>query len=195
MGKHILVIDGHPDRRDGRFIHALAQAYESGARAGGHAVRRIAVSELEFPLLATGEDFEHGEPPAPIRAAQRDIAWADHIVILYPLWLGSMPALLKGFFEQLLRPGFGFAAGAANGLPKKLLKGKSARVVITMGMPAAFYSVVYRAHSLRALKRNILAFCGIRPVRASLVGMVGGMSPARRAAWLKNLEKLGQRAQ
>jgi putative NADPH-quinone reductase len=194
MGKHILVIDGHPDRRDGRFIHALARAYESGARAGGHTVRSITVSELEFPLLASGEDFEHGTPPAPIRSAQQAIGWADHIVILYPLWLGSMPALLKGFFEQLLRPGFGFAAGAANGLPKKLLKGKSARVVITMGMPAAFYSVVYRAHSLRALKRNILAFCGIRPVRASLVGMVGGLSAARRDAWLKKIEQLGRRA-
>jgi putative NADPH-quinone reductase len=193
MGKRLLLIDGHPDPHQGRFIHALAQAYEEGARAGGHAVRRIKVGELQFPLLVSGEDFEHGEPPDAILAAQEEVRWAEHIVILYPLWLGSMPALLKGFFEQLLRPGFGFSAGATKGLPGKLLKGKSARVVITMGMPAAFYSVVYRAHSLRALKRNILAFCGIRPVRTSLIGMVGG-SAARRTRWIAEMEKLGRRA-
>jgi putative NADPH-quinone reductase len=195
MGKHILLIDGHPDRRDGRFVHALARAYGEGAKRAGHEVRSIVVGKLDFPLLASGEDFHDGKPPASIRAAQQSLQWADHVVILYPLWLGSMPALLKGFFEQLLRPGFAFAEGRGRGLPKKLLKGKSARIVITMGMPAAFYSVVYRAHSLKALKRNILAFCGIRPARTCIIGMVEGMSPAAREAWLAKMDVLGGRAQ
>ena len=195
MGKHILLIDGHPDRREGRYIHALAQAYAKGAATGGHEVRSIVVSELEFPLLATSEDFQKGQPPPAIRRAQQHLQWADHVVILYPLWLGSMPALLKGFFEQMLRPGFGFAAATGKGLPRKLLRGKSARIVVTMGMPAFFYSMVYRAHSLRSLKRNILAYCGIHPVRSSLVGMVEGASPARREQWLRRMEKLGGRAE
>lgn len=195
MGKHILVIDGHPDARGGRFVHALAQAYATGARAAGHDVQSIAVSRLDFPLLSRNEEFEKGAPPAAIESAQKAMRWADHVVILYPLWLGSMPALLKGFFEQLLRPGFAFATAGTRGLPRKLLKGKSARVVVTMGMPAAFYSVVYRAHSLRALKRNILAFCGISPVRSSIVGSVEGIGPAARDQWLKKMEKLGRRGE
>jgi putative NADPH-quinone reductase len=67
------------------------------------------------------------------------VAWADHLVIIYPLWLGSMPGMLKSFFEQLLRPGFAFAPAAGRGMPRKLLKGRSARIIVTMGMPALFY--------------------------------------------------------
>lgn len=33
------------------------------------------------------------------------ILWADHIVFLYPLWLGHMPALLQAFLEHALRLG------------------------------------------------------------------------------------------
>jgi len=194
MSKRILLIDGHPDPRKGRFIHALADAYATGAEKAGHTVRRIMVSKLDYPLLASNEEFRNGKAPRAICVAQQAIREADHIVILYPLWLGSMPALLKGFFEQVLRPGFAFAEGSGRGLPKKLLRGKSARIVITMGMPAAFYSVVYRAHSLKSLKRNILAFCGIRPARTTLIGMVEGIDAAARGVWLQKLEACGKRA-
>jgi putative NADPH-quinone reductase len=81
-------------------------------------------------------------------------------VIVYPLWLGTMPALLKGFLEQAFRPGFAFDT-KPKGLWNRRLKGGSARIVVTMGMPAFFYRVYYRAHSLKSLKRNILEFCGI----------------------------------
>jgi putative NADPH-quinone reductase len=194
VNRKVLLIDGHPDQREERFIHVLARHYASGAQQAGHAVRILRVASMQFPLLAQAEDFRDGQAPAPIREAQQALLWADHIVILYPLWLGSMPALLKGFFEQLLRPGFAFGQGAGKRLPRKLLKGKSARIVVTMGMPAAYYSLVYRAHSLRSLKRNILAFCGIGPVRSSLIGMVEGSANARRVAWLRRMELLGAQA-
>lgn len=194
MARRILIIDGHPDDRPERYVHALAEAYREGARAAGHEVRHIKVGELDFPLLRTSEDFQSGAPSAVIGKCQQDIAWAQHVVILYPLWLGSMPALLKGFLEQVLRPDFAFAEARGKGSPKKLLGGRSARVVVTMGMPSLFYRWYFRAHSLKSLERNILAFCGIKPVRASLVGTVEGMDPARRAVWLGRMRKLGQGA-
>lgn len=91
---------------------------------------------------------------------------------MFPLWLGDVPALLKAFFEQALRPGFAIGKAAPGRLWKKLLKGRSARVIVTMGMPAFFYRLYYRAHGVKSLKRNILEFCGISPVRASLIGTV-----------------------
>lgn len=190
--KRIVVIDGHPDPRGARFVHALAESYCDGARAAGHEVRTIIVSQLRFPLLRTTEDFQLSDPRDAIRECQEHVAWAEHVVILYPLWLGSMPALLKGFFEQLFRPGFAFAASRGKGLPKKLLKGKSARIVVTMGMPRFFYRWYYGAHSLKSLERNILAFCGIAPVHASIVGMAESMGSAGRSAWLKKLSRLGR---
>jgi putative NADPH-quinone reductase len=194
MPKRILIIDGHPDPEAGHYIHAMAAAYRDGARAAGHEVQAVAVSELEFPLLRKNEDFQHGHPPDAIRTCQAAVRWADHLVILFPLWLGSMPALLKGFLEQLMRPGFAFAAAERNGFPRKLLKGKSARIIVSMGMPAFFYRWYFRAHSLKSLERNILAFCGIGPIRASVIGMVDAMGQEKRGRWLARVQELGRRA-
>ena len=194
MPKRILIIDGHPDRRPGRYVHALAHAYRDGAASAGHQLSDIIVSELNFPLLRTSEDFRQRKPPESIRRCQELITRADHLVILFPLWLGSMPAMLKAFFEQVLRPGFAFDEGARGRFPKKMLAGRSARIVVTMGMPAFFYRWFYRAHSLKSLERNILAFCGIGPVRTTIAGMVEDMSPAQRKALVAKLRLLGAAA-
>ena len=42
------------------------------------------------------------------------------------------------------------------------MSGKSARIVVTMGMPGFWYRWYFRAHSLRSLQRNILKFVGFR---------------------------------
>lgn len=181
MPKRILVIDGHPDPAGEHFVHGLAAAYREAALAAGHEVRTIGVASLDFPLLRSPEDFQAGRAPAAIEAAQRDIEWARHLAIFYPLWLGSMPAVVKGFFEQALRPGFAFGPARGRGLPAQKLRGRSARVVVTMGMPTFFFRWFYRAHSLKSFERNILHFCGIRPVRATVVGMVEDAAARERA--------------
>jgi putative NADPH-quinone reductase len=188
----IATIQGHPDGRGGHFCHALAAAYEDGAAASGHEVRRIEVAKLDFPLLAGRDDWESGALPASLAEAQDTIAWADHLLIVYPLWLGTMPALLKAFFEQLFRPGFAFDAGTGKRWRKQLI-GKSARVVVTMGMPATVYRWYFGAHSLKSLERNILRFVGIKPVRATLIGLVE-QGQRKRERWLERLRRLGERA-
>lgn len=192
MAQRILIINAHPDRARTHFLHALSEAYERGARAGGHDIRRIDLATLEFPWLHSQAEFEQGEPPAGIRAAQDDIRWASHLVILHPLWLGMMPALLKAFLEQTLRPGFAHRIDGPG--PIALLKGRSARVVITMGMPALAYRLWFGAHGQKALEQSILGFCGIKPVRRTLIGMVEAISEAKRRDWLDRLAELGRMA-
>jgi putative NADPH-quinone reductase len=181
MPRRILVIDGHPDPAKERFLHALVAAYHEAASGAGHEVQTVDIARLDFPWLRSAEDFQKGRPPEAIAAAQKQIAWAEHLAIFYPLWLGSMPSLTKAFFEQCLRPGFAFGPTSGRGLPKQKLKGRSARVVLTMGMPGLFYRWFYRAHSLKSFERNILHFCGIRPVRATVVGMVESSATRDRA--------------
>ena len=187
----ILVIDGHPDPDRNHFVHACADAYAEAASAF-HKVRRIDVSTLEFPLLRCPGEWKDGSVTPDISRAQEALKWAEHVVILYPMWLGDVPALLKGFLEQALRPDFAVRY-RKGGLPEKLLKGKSARVVVTMGMPAFFYALIYRAHSLKSLKRNVLSFVGFRPVRHSIIGSVESRAEHRQQ-WLKKLRELGVRA-
>ena len=188
----IAIVDGHPDADRARFLHALADAYAEGAAEAGHEVRRIEVAVLDFQLLRSQQDWEKGAAPADIAAAQETIAWAEHIVILYPLWLGDVPALLKAFLEQLARPSFAFRY-RDKGFPEKLLAGRSARVIVTMGMPGLFYKLVYRAHSVKSLERNILKFVGINPVATTVIGAVAG-PPEKRAEWLETVRELGREA-
>jgi putative NADPH-quinone reductase len=194
MGKNILLIQGHPDVSQDHLCHTLADAYASGAIDGGHAVRHAMVAQLAFPLLRNQHEWEEGELPAGLRQAQDDIVWAQHLVLVYPLWLGDMPALLKGFLEQVARPGFAFARDRLTPLAKKPLAGRSARVIVTMGMPAMVYRFYFRAHSVKSLKRNILRFVGIAPVRETLIGMAGSPDAETVAGWVGEMEDLGRDA-
>lgn len=169
--KNILVIDAHPDPAPDHFVHALGVQYAAAAGNAGHKVQVVRLAELQFPWLRNAEEFA-AQPPEMIGSQQQHFSRADHVVIIYPLWLGSMPALLKAYLEQVMRPGFAFKYGKKNELPGKLLIGKTARIVVTMGMPSLFYRLYYRSHSVRTLARNILGFVGFSPVKVSLIGNV-----------------------
>jgi putative NADPH-quinone reductase len=189
---NITVLQGHPDGRARHYCHVLADAYAAGARDAGHAVRVVDIGAIEFPLLRTKQSFDESAVPAELAAAQRDIEWAGHLLLVYPLWLGEMPAVVKGFFEQVLRPGFAFEIGGHGW--KRKLRGKTARVVVTMGMPAAVYRWYFGAHSLKSLRRNVLSFVGIKPVRSTLIGSVEGSSAKTRQRWLAKMRALGAAA-
>lgn len=189
--RRILLLQGHPDPAGGRFGHALAQAYGDGARAAGHVVEQITVAALDFPLLRSQAEWEHGALPPSLLPAQQAIARAEHLVLFFPLWLGDMPALMKGFLEQVARPGFAFQADGGNPFGRKGLAGRSARLVVTMGMPALLYRYYFRAHSVKSLERNILGFVGIAPVHETLIGLVDNLGDSGRAKWLARLHKLG----
>jgi len=189
----VVILQGHPDPAGGHLCHALADAYAEGAAKAGHAVRRVAIAQIDFPLLRTREAFETGELPAALEPAREAIVSADHIVLVFPLWLGAQPAVVKGFLEQLMRPGVAFAY-REKAMPQKLLAGKSARIVVTMGMPAFVYRLFYRAHGLRALRRNIFEFVGIKPVRETVIGMVEGLKAGDLRRWLDRMRALGAAA-
>ena len=192
MSKRILLIQGHPDVSQPHLCHALATSYNAGAQSAGHAVRQVNVAEIDFPLLRSQKDFETGLVPASLKSVQTDLLWAEHLVIFFPLWAGDMPALLKGFFEQLLRPSF--SGEHVSFFDKKVLSGRSARVVVTMGMPALVYRWYFRAHSLKSLQRNLLGIVGIAPVHETLIGLTGNMQAAAAAQWLSKLKRLGETA-
>ena len=192
MPRRILIIQGHPDLSQPHLCHRLAQAYTSGALEAGHELRTIEIGSLDFPLLRSKAEWDDAPVPASLLPAQADIVWAEHIVFFFPLWLGGMPALLKGFLEQVARPGFALSKFGVDKFPKKLLSGRSARLVVTMGMPAMVYRWIFRAHSLKALERNILGFVGISPVHETLVGTVEGLSPAQSEQWFRKLAALGR---
>lgn len=192
--RSILILDGHPDPSPDRFCHALASAYRTGAESAGHDVDLFRIADLEFPVLRSAVEFDASPVPEPLTMIRNRFLDADHMVLIYPLWLGTLPAFTKAFLEQLLHRDTAFEPAQPGKWPEGRLTGKSARVIVTMGMPTVAYRIWYGAHSLKSLERNILKFVGFRPVRDTLFGMVDQVSDATRKTWLDKVETLGRRA-
>lgn len=193
--RHIVLLQGHPDPEGGHFCHALAQAYTNGAIEAGHEVHVVNIATLAFPLLSSRKD-QRGETPVAIAAVQAVLTQADHVVLIYPIWNGGAPALVKGFFEQVFRPTFIFPDSTANGrlgffsyfIQRKALKGKTGRIVATMQMPAFIYRWMFHPHP----EKNTLRVSGIGPVRESLIGVVESPDGRQREHWLRKLRALGR---
>lgn len=196
MTRKILVIVGHPDPAPGRLCRALARAYGEGAKGAGHEVRSLDLATIDVPLMRTAAEFKDGAVPESLKEAVEALRWADHLVFVFPLWLGTMPALLKAFLEQVMRPGvaFDYAEKGEAGFSRTLLKGRSARVIVTMGMPAFLYRLWFLGHGIAGMRRNILNFIGIKPVRETLFGMVEAGGDDKRRKWIEQVRALGARA-
>lgn len=191
----ICLIDGHPDATPERFCHALVDAYQTGARAGGHEVQRIDIAALDIQPLASAGAFALA-PPEPVRSEREKIAAADHVCLIFPLWLGSMPSKTRAFFEHAACGQFLLATGdSAHAWPKKMMKGKSARIIITMGMPGFAYRLFFDAGSLKALQRGLFGVSGFKPVRHTIFGGVDAAGDAGRRSWLQKVNRLGEDAE
>lgn len=194
MSKRILVINAHPDRSHHHLCASFVEAYVEGASSAGHEIRRIDLAGFRFPMLQSQTEFESGKVPEELGIAVENVLWAEHLVFVFPLWLGTMPALLKAFLEQVMRPGIAFEYGK-NGLSTKgLLKGRSARLIVTMGMPPLLFRLWFRSHGVATLRRNILNFVGIRPVRETFYGMVDRADAESHLRWLNEVRDMGRRA-
>ncbi len=191
--RHILLINGHPDPRPDRLCSALAGAYGEGASAAGHTVRRVDVGALDLAPISSQADFMAEASPvvAELQQALRD---CDHLVLIYPLWLGAPPAAFKAFLEQVFRYGVALSApGTGKGL-KGLLAGRSARVIVTMGMPAFVFRLVFFAHGLKCVSRGVLWVSGFGPIRETAFGPAEGRDPRQRLQWLARMRRLGAAA-
>jgi len=191
--RRILIINGHPDEQS--FCRALADAYEAGARAAGREVKRLDVRELKFdPVLHHG--YRVIQPLEPdLERAQELIRWADHLVFVFPTWWSGLPALMKGFVDRVFLPGFGFHYRPSSPLWDKLLRGKSARLFITMDAPRYYNLLVYRSFGQAAFINGTVKFCGIKPVRRDIFDRVRFSTPQRRKRWLQLAERRGRRGE
>lgn len=189
----VAIIVGHPQRLS--FCEALAEAYRRGAESAGHNVRMFKLAEMNFdPILREG--YRRLQPLEPdLEAAYDALAASDHWVLVFPLWCGDMPALLKGFIERILQPGLIKRQGTENAMNWHIFEKKSARIIMTMMMPVSTYRFWYGPHALKLLKKNILNFIGVKPVRETLLGMIADSSDEKRNRWLKQAEAMGQRGE
>ena len=189
--KKILVINGHPDKES--YNYAIADAYIKGAKTSGAEVQEIRIRELDFnPNLEYGYR-KRTELEPDLLAAQEKLKWADHIVWIYPVWWGSVPAMMKGFLDRVLLPGFAFKKREGSIWWDKFLTDKSARIICTLDQPGWFYRVFNGAPSHHAMKKLTCGFIGIAPVRITTIAPLRLSTDVFRKKWLEKVERLGER--
>lgn len=189
MRKRVLVILGHPS--EASLCSAIANAYLKGAQAAEHEVRFLSLGKLKFdPILRDGYNTIQALEPDLV-AAQESIAWAEHLVFVYPIWWGSIPAILKGFFDRIFLPGFAFKFRKDALMVDGLLKHRTAHLIATMDTPPWYYRLVYRMPGHNQMKRTILEFCGIKPVKISSFGPVKNSKASTRQKWLTTAYEFG----
>ena len=190
-GKRILMILGTP--KGGSLCHALSDAFAQGARSEGHVVRLLKLGEMQFdPVLREGYDQSQNLEPD-LLEAQRQIHWAEHLVFIYPVWWGGLPALLKGFFDRVFLPGFAFRYRGQSQAWDKLLTGRTADLLVTLDTPPWYFRWVYGAPAHRQMVRTILGFCGIKTRRLTEFSPVRPSSEEQRQTWLRKAETMGTR--
>ncbi|MDR1975971.1 MAG: NAD(P)H-dependent oxidoreductase [Campylobacteraceae bacterium] len=188
MAKNILIINGHPNKDS--LNYAISDAYAKGARENGANVEVINIGELKFnPNLAFGyqKEIEFEEC---LTDALAKIKEANHLVFVFPQWWGSYPAIMKGFIDRLFLPKITFGHDD-HGNRVKLLRGKTARIITTMGQPVWYYRLVYCSCATVQLKRGTLRFCGIEGVKATYFGSIAKASRQRGEEILKTVEAIG----
>lgn len=180
-----LIIDGHPDARS--LTAELARRY---AAAHGDA-RVLALRELDFdPSLRFGYRKRMQLEPDLVDA-KRALAEARTVVVFTPLWWGSVPALLKGFFDRALLPQQEYRYTKL-GLVEGLLTAANGRLFLLADTPwflTPFTGLPAQTH----VARGTLRFCGIRSVRTTRMLGVKDASSARIESWLSRAESLGRR--
>jgi NAD(P)H dehydrogenase (quinone) len=181
----IYLLLGHPDKDS--FCGAIADAYEASAKAAGHEVRRQDLGALSFdPILHHGYKTIQALEPDLVQA-QDMLTWCEHWVLVYPMWWGSVPALLKGFFDRVILPGFAFQPHENDPRWDKLLKGRTGHIFRTADGPNIYSLLAYRDSDIATVKNATMQFCGVSPVKVTKFGGVGRASAEKRKGWLEGV--------
>lgn len=187
--KRVLIINGHPDKES--FNYALSNAYLMGLQQSGSKVDQINLADLEFnPNLAYGyRKISTLEPD--LETAIEKIKMAEHLVWVFPMWWYGLPALMKGFIDRTFLPGVFFKYQKGKLFPQKLLKGKTARLIITADTVRWFDYLFMKSPLINQFKKGTLEFCGVKPVKITYIAPIKNSTPEFRATWLKKISKLG----
>lgn len=189
--KKIAIINGHPNKDS--FNFGVAEAYRAGAAETGAEVKEIVIRDLNFnPNLQFGYQ-KRMELEPDLMKAWEIIQWADHLVWVHPVWWGGFPALMKGFIDRLFLPGMAYKYRENSVWWDKLLKGKTAHIITTLDQPGWYYRLFFGRPSVNQLKKSILEYCGVKPVKLTYIGIIRNSKDEQRTQWLRKVKELGKK--
>ncbi len=171
------------------FTKAITDKLLDTAKAQDHEIKVIDLYADQFdPVLKASDMLAEVETPKNILEYQELIKWADHYSVIYPLWWGQMPAILKGFIDRVFANGVAYEFGPDG--PKGLLNGRTARIFISTGSPDDYYeqSGMHQAQT-RVNDAGVFGFCGI-DTKMTFFGDVPMGSDELRKSYLDQIANL-----
>jgi putative NADPH-quinone reductase len=193
MTQRIFILNGHPGPSS--LTRQAVERYAAAARAAGHEVRLSHLDELHFDPDRGKAGYDNAKPLEPVlEASLGNLEWCSHFVLAFPLWWGGFPAKLKGWIDRVFVLGRTFTTEETTfiGLPAPLLKGRSARVLITSDTPRSFLWFAYGDAIRRQLKGQILGFCGFKPVKFTFFSSASHPKPGAVEHLLGTMDRLGR---
>lgn len=183
--KKILVLDTHPSANS--FGASLAQEYAVSAEESGASVEIVSLRDLSIDWCRDPRGY-----PVELEVArlQSMIHEAQHLVFVFPVYWGLYPALLKGFIDRVLLPGFAYEyQEGSHSLPKKLLTGRTARLIYTMDSPGWFHRFFYGSPAEKALVRATLWFTGVKTTGRDALCITRTTTLPQREAFISRVRK------
>lgn len=187
--KKILILNGHPNHNS--LSKALADRYFQGASRNGNEVKVINLNELKFdPILHKGyQEIQQLEPD--LINAQNDITWANHLVLIFPIWWSSPPALLKGFIDRVFIPGFAFKYHPGKTMWDKLLKGRTSEIILTTDAPNWWNKWILNDPAINMMKKGVLEFSGFKVTKVVSLAEIKNQNSDSIELILRKIEKIG----
>jgi len=193
--KRVYIILAYPNKEG--LCYAAFESVKKGLQAAGHKVKVTDLYAENFnPVLIFNEtkrrrDMQHD----PKMQIYRDtILWANHLVFVFPIWWGGMPAILKGFIDKVFAKGFAYEYKGGISNMNGLLKNKTAWIINTQDAPAIVRFVPFLVHDYgMVLKKQVLIACGFKKVQRFPIFSVRDSTPEKRYKWLQQLHDLGNK--
>ncbi len=189
--KRIFILNGHP--AENSLSKTFAETYAQAAKEAGHEIRVTHLNNLDFDPDFGAGNYSHHKPLEPsIEAVLNNLEWSNHVVLVSPIWWGGLPAMLKGLFDRVLLPGRTFDTRVKPGkMPKPMLTGRTARVILTSDTPGWIMRLIYKNALLNQLRGQILGFIGIKPTKVSYFSGATHPKDGQIDHWIRNVEKIG----
>jgi NAD(P)H dehydrogenase (quinone) len=184
-----LIISAHPSKDS--FSNALVDALAKDSEHNDVKVVVRNLYDLDFNPVLTSEDLAQiktGSIPEDIAKEQKLLADSDFISLVYPLWWGSFPAVLKGYFDRVLTQGFAFKI-TDNG-PEGLLTDKKVFLHTSMGNSVEEYENKGILKAFRQIHgQEVFGFCGIEVAGHLFYPRIPNSSPEMKNKYIE--EALG----
>ena len=189
--KNILVVFGHTSNKS--LCYSFFEQYVAGLKTTYNKVENLILNEFNFEQYLKNSHNQPIKLDKDLLNIQQKIQWADHLVFIYPTWWAICPALLKVFFEVIFAKGFAYEYKKSIGfIPQwnKLLKNKTASIIVTMDSPRWYYKYVAKDPGYKMMK-DILSFCGIKIVNRYYFGSVKMASKQKKIKWIQQVYNIG----